>query len=906
MLICGETGFKNFLSQKIAPDAHIIHINQETNISQLIGYVSLTDKVQEKEYILELIIKMCHEGNFESLRKDLQNYFFYHKNKKLIKELKKSKKEKENDFDEKKVNKDNSSSNEEKEEMSKINLNELKEKSSKIEQKIKNIIQKKLDKNDLRDSLKDILIHLEEKLLNINDEENNEGIFNDFTTVFKTGILTENIIKQKNIILKNLSNLSASQFERCNDLYNYNPKLTLNEDFCNTLTNEKNRELIEFSNGFRIIGVIPLGTLGNFSEPAISRFTLIYTSSYQNNEKISIIEALINSCYKKEAENYINEYIKILDCFINDYEKNFKKLSFKLIVKIIKFSKYLNDINKEEKEKNLILSIFKCLCSNMNNNTQKNQFREIILNLKYTKKIEYEFLKEDKIEDFSFPFYFENNNFISKKTNLKIQCSQQMNKELEEDKYSFVYTFKEMLDYIHLAISTKYPLIIKGNTGIGKKTAINYICKRIGYEIIHIYLSNSTSLDDLFCKVNLEQENNQKIKIIRSKLLDAIERKNIGTNYIILIENLEQASPNILEALIPIFDNSQDYILLPTGEQIFKSNFNLIATFDFSSKNSNYDLPEEIINNSLICNISKIMRDKKDLDLKKIEFIEISKKIFNDKINKNESDKFIDDFILITNFTINNQLKEIFSLNDFTKFIKFREQTKNIFDYDIILTMLLIHKFQFKKDINKLISELHYSIEDFWPIFGYENQEISDNENKKYFYISPYGSKKKLQKEIKSEINLYSLIQIKKQINSLTFIQRLGLIFLLLSVNSNIPVIIQGETGSGKSHLIRLFAKLCGENLEVIELNNDSGIQILSGQIIPNSELTNDEITSLQSVFRKINDIKDINNILNDIEIEKPENWKPSKFINILEKIQKLPEKIKKINKKILSKLKKN
>ncbi len=272
------------------------------------------------------------------------------------------------------------------------------------------------------------------------------------------------------------------------------------------------------------------------------------------------------------------------------------------------------------------------------------------------------------------------------------------------------------------------------------------------------------------------------------------------------------------------------------------------------------------------------MRDKKDLELKKKEFIEISKKIFSDKISQNESNRFIDDFISITNFTINNQLKEMFSLNDFTKFIKFREQTKNIFDYDIILTMLLIHKFQFKKDINKLISELHYSNEDFWPIFNYEHQKINEDEYESYFYISPYGSKKILQKQIKSKINIQTFSEIRKQIKSLTLIQRLGLIFLLLSVNSNIPVIIQGETGSGKSYLIRLFAKLCGENLEVIELNNDSGIQILSGQIIPKSDLTNDEITSLQSIFKKINNIEDINNILNDFEIENPENWKPSKF----------------------------
>jgi midasin (ATPase involved in ribosome maturation) len=236
----------------------------------------------------------------------------------------------------------------------------------------------------------------------------------------------------------------------------------------------------------------------------------------------------------------------------------------------------------------------------------------------------------------------------------------------------------------------------------------------------------------------------------------------------------------------------------------------------------------------------------------------------------------------------------MFSLNDFTKFIKFREQTKEIFDYDIILTMLLIHKFQFKKDINKLISELHYSNEDFWPIFNYEHQKINEDEYESYFYISPYGSKKMLQKQIKSKINIQTFSEIRKQIKSLTLIQRLGLIFLLLSVNSNIPVIIQGETGSGKSYLIRLFAKLCGENLEVIELNNDSGIQILSGQIIPKSDLTNDEITSLQSIFKKINDIKDINNILNDIEIENPENWKPSKFNIILEKIKKFLKKFKK------------
>ena len=67
-------------------------------------------------------------------------------------------------------------------------------------------------------------------------ESNDNGIFKDFTSIFKTGILLEKILKQSPAILKNLPNLSTSVLERLNDLFNFMPKLSLNEDFCNIFT----------------------------------------------------------------------------------------------------------------------------------------------------------------------------------------------------------------------------------------------------------------------------------------------------------------------------------------------------------------------------------------------------------------------------------------------------------------------------------------------------------------------------------------------------------------------------------------------------------------------------------------------------------------------------------------------
>ena len=52
-------------------------------------------------------------------------------------------------------------------------------------------------------------------------------------------------------------------------------------------------------------------------------------------------------------------------------------------------------------------------------------------------------------------------------------------------------------------------------------------------------------------------------------------------------------------------------------------------------------------------------------------------KIFEGKSFVNEKQYYVNDFIKMLNFTNQNQLKELFSLNDFRNFILFREKDEN-------------------------------------------------------------------------------------------------------------------------------------------------------------------------------------------------------------------------------------
>ena len=164
-----------------------------------------------------------------------------------------------------------------------------------------------------------------------------ESIFRDFTFVFKTGILTEIIFSQSPIITENLPNLPTTVLERFNDLFNYNPKISLSEDTCNTFTDDY-KDLSGFSDGFRVIATSTELAIRNLSDTAQSRFTIIYTTSYTPEER----DLLIQIFYKETPKEFYT--------FLKKYRENFRKeLTYLYVTKILNILKLIDEkLEKEE------------------------------------------------------------------------------------------------------------------------------------------------------------------------------------------------------------------------------------------------------------------------------------------------------------------------------------------------------------------------------------------------------------------------------------------------------------------------------------------------------------------------------------------------------------------------------
>ena len=404
----------------------------------------------------------------------------------------------------------------------------------------------------------------------------------------------------------------------------------------------------------------------------------------------------------------------------------------------------------------------------------------------------------------------------------------------------------------------------------------------------------------------IQNESSIEFKTSRTKLLDAIDSSKYDDkslkNCIIIIDNLQQASSNVLESLIPVFDETKKTIFLPNGDTINKGKYNLIAIFDPTYKGNNIKnaIPNSIKYSSLFFRCDNYMNEK--------YLQEISDTIFDYKEDKDikYQNKFIKDFLSIFRYSQENQSKELFSLNDLIKYKKIYEMTlkENIIDYETLIQILLIYRFSNIEDINNIASKLGYSLEgDLWPTIEYtdenddndENDENSVSENEKpeyYIRISPMEKKKYLSHKL-SNFNIYEMENLRKKMFSLTPEQGLGLIFLMIALKTNLTCIVQGPTASGKSYLIKLFCELLGEEPEIIELNNDSGISLLTGQISPKSEIDNEDIIKIQKLLRKCKINDKLYSIVNkDNFIEKPLKWKPITFHEILKKLESIKKEL--------------
>ena len=162
--------------------------------------------------------------------------------------------------------------------------------------------------------------------------------------------------------------------------------------------------------------------------------------------------------------------------------------------------------------------------------------------------------------------------------------------------------------------------------------------------------------------------------------------------------------------------------------------------------------------------------------------------------------------------------------------------------------MLFIFVYRFDKvEIQEnIMKELNLSLTaEFDPYIDYdENQKqlIIDIKNNNFndIIIKTINPNKIY---IKENIRLF---------NSLTKIQKLGIIFLICCIKSGKIPLIQGETASGKSYLMKIFAKLFGQEMILYQITSNSGMSIITGQDIIKTKIEEKEKNELKENYKII------------------------------------------------------
>lgn len=713
--------------------------------------------------------------------------------------------------------------------------------------------------------------HLNEELFS---RANNDCVLSNTVLEFRPGIFLSSILQGKSLILKNLANLPTEVLERFNELFSGKQNITLSEDIHNTFTATDNKELSNFNDNFRVFATCTDSS--KLSEAVLSRFSVISVSDYKPEEEKFVLISYIQM--KRLLFN--QDDIEVLSRFAESYKETFKHhLTFPQMIKVIEITAKLNQRTSQANQKlNIGISLYRIL-GGIFDSSKKELLFECIKNFFDIPP----FYGQQINDRLSLTVETRDNcsGITSIISTIFMKCS--LAKEIPQI-YAFTQTFNDLLDLIHMGLTIHNPIILEGSPGQGKHTAIQCIGEMMSINIVSIMISQTTKVEDLFGKeIITRRKDGIHVEMVETPFTQIITNSNSGDkNSLIILENINYASAALLNALVPVFHTDSHSIILPNGRTIKKGRFDILAIFNSQRASSGKDkLLSSIINSSIYAIVPK-PKESEVLNIILTKFILA-------KLSKDEAIRFNENYNKAQIISKGvSSTDTIFTLNDIEKYLKLRELTANFFHETTISQMIFAYKFSSEQLIQRILNDLVLDNLKFAPIFEY------DVPLKHLLVRISNESTNALSLELKSSPKDTSILH---KINSLTLAQKHCLIFLICSILAKRTCVVQGDTASGKSHVVRLLADIAGAKLNVFQLNSDTNTSIFSRRSILTNTLSQADIGKFKKAFIDLSINDSIRQYITDdlqIRINDSSTFNPKSLKMLLHYIQSIESDIKK------------
>ncbi|OUM69791.1 hypothetical protein PIROE2DRAFT_57210 [Piromyces sp. E2] len=681
-------------------------------------------------------------------------------------------------------------------------------------------------------------------------------------TSFNLGFLSSSCIFGQKLVVKEIDQVSPSVLERINSVLEYPRSLVLTEDTQGIFNNqqifknlyESNRRSVPISDNFSIYFTSREIFNGGLSEAFKSRCTIINCPSYDNKLYLGIkLDTFEN--YSCIAKSIITEDDDLQKELIELYDRIHRKKRIP-VLSFIRWCNTTKNINKHLENTNakyvVGISVLRSVFDGYEPNTRNKVIKELLFD--YLPKNLYNLLERQSKEIIcdDTPLIIEKRKDISyiksRYSNIQLHVFNPNIDKLKEIRWT--KSAIDMADSILTALAAHTMLILEGPPGRGKTAIAMAVYEALGIDYKRINLSPSTTDEDIFVRTVpiVDKDENIKTENLKGPLYQVLNDSSTSIEHCrngLILDEINLASNELLDQLttflISLFYKGEYHT--PQGEVFKIGNIGVIATMnDAKLSNARTTLSSTILNLSHTFRLPNYEPEEMKILAESILGIE---KLFKKKENLIRA---INCFFNSLKYTKYKSETGGVTLREILKLKEFSNKCPDV-PLDTLLDLVLCANMS-EEDINQYKNENQF------------NNTLSN--------ITPEIKNNKL---CFKDLIKYDLLKdrydgpVNKQF---TLPERDALMKILIGLTAKRTILLSGDTGTGKTHIIESLADIIGVKLNVIQFNTETS----SSDTIGRLEMSVDpnEVSKIKYELNKL-----MNILIND---EWPKITSFIKFIN--------------------------
>ncbi|KAA6375324.1 MAG: putative AAA family ATPase midasin, partial [Streblomastix strix] len=696
------------------------------------------------------------------------------------------------------------------------------------------------------------------------------------TMTFNPSVVTLSAVLGIPLLLLSVHLPPASVLERLNSLLEDPRSLVITEDTQQIFNdesllrevNQSSSRSAPISAGFSLAATTTETGRMSLSGPILSRFTSIYTEPY----RLNIIKQLLPSKMEKQqflerendeeweiegedeeddlkviAEGITEKNYDLIEA-INDIHRGLIELHQKVtITEYIRWCRTavsLHSFQQFSPQKAAGIAALRTIVDALPDNDRRYKTKEV-LSAHIPQQLNYIIVtdaKERPVQQREDVLIYEDSpsnlkQLVSKISGISIPVHQ--NAQIEVlDSVIWTRSAVDMADAVLTAVASKAITIFEGSPGRGKTAVAKSVLEALGLKCTRINLSPTTTVEDLFGR-DMPQADPEgggfTTRFVPGPLTTSMKLSEKDKNQelpsqAILIDEINLAEPHLLEVIesFMLEMGKEDRFFLPNGKEINHKPIVIVATMNSSAlSNARSALSTKLQGASHFLRL--IPFNECELDV-------LAQAILEGKINAREQSETLKKIMkahkaaseMLERETGTASERDSITLRDIFRLRMIRDTCPN-FNTDQLIELVYSTQFnrktaeQFLKSVGVEQTE-----GDVMPLIHDRNLVLS---NTVQLSISTETVDGPLDLPLSAE-------------------QRRVMRLIGAGVMANRPVALFGESGAGKTHVVRTLAQTVGKKLGVIQFNADTD----SSSIIGALEIDGNE-TVKQSLIERAKDI---------------------------------------------------